>query len=33
MVLDSDEGHDGFLLEHEMLTDPVSRFLDEVHDG
>ena len=33
VVLDSDEGHDGFLIEHELLEGPVSRFLDEVHGG
>ncbi len=31
VMLDSDEGHDGFLLEHELMHDPVSRFLEEVH--
>ena len=31
--VDSDEGHDGFLLEHERLSGPVSRFLDEVHEA
>ena len=30
VVLDSDEGHDGFLLEHELLGDPVAGFLDEI---
>jgi len=30
VMLDSDEGHDGFLLEHEMMHDPISSFLDEV---
>ena len=30
VMLDSDEGHDGFLIEHEMLHEPVSRFLDEM---
>ena len=30
VMLDSDEGHDGFLLEHELLHDPVSSFLEEV---
>lgn len=33
VVLESDEGHDGFLLEHELLRDPVSRFLQEVSDA
>ena len=33
MFIDSDEGHDGFLLEHELLHGPVSSFLEEVHDG
>ncbi len=28
----SDEGHDGFLLEHELLHKPVAAFLDEVAD-
>ena len=31
VMLDSDEGHDGFLLEHDLLHDPVSSFLEEVH--
>ena len=30
VMIDSDEGHDGFLLEHELLRDPVSSFLEEV---
>ena len=30
-MLDSGEGHDGFLIEHELLHDPVSSFLEEVH--
>ena len=30
VMLDSDEGHDGFLLEHDLLRDPVVSFLDEV---
>ena len=30
VMLDSDEGHDGFLIEHEMLSDPVCSFLEEV---
>ncbi len=30
VTLDSDEGHDGFLLEHEMLQEPISGFLNEV---
>ena len=30
VILHSDEGHDGFLLEHELLRDPVVDFLDEV---
>ena len=29
-MLESDEGHDGFLLEHDLLRDPVADFLDEV---
>lgn len=33
VFIDSDEGHDGFLLEHELLHGPVSSFLEEVHDG
>ena len=33
VVLDSDEGHDGFLLEHELLHDPVAGFLEEVSGG
>ena len=33
VMLDSDEGHDGFLIEHELLHDPVSSFLEEVHSG
>ena len=33
VMLDSDEGHDGFLLEHELLRDPISSFLEEVHGG
>ena len=33
VVLESDEGHDGFLLEHELLHQPVSSFLDEVADA
>ena len=32
-MLDSDEGHDGFLLEHELLSDPVACFLEEVSDA
>ena len=32
-MLDSGEGHDGFLLEHDLLFDPVSSFLEEVHGG
>ena len=30
VMLESDEGHDGFLLEHDLLSDPVARFLEEV---
>ena len=30
VLLHSDEGHDGFLLEHELLGDPVAGFLEEV---
>ena len=30
VMLDSDKGHDGFLLEHDSLREPVSAFLDEV---
>ena len=30
VMLESDEGHDGFLLEHELLRDPVANFLEEV---
>ena len=33
VMLDSGEGHDGFLIEHELLHDPVSSFLEEVHDA
>ena len=33
VFVDSDEGHDGFLLEHELLHGPVSSFLEEIHDG
>ena len=33
VTIESDEGHDGFLIEHEMLQGPVSGFLDEVSDG
>ena len=33
VVLESDEGHDGFLLEHDLLHKPVSSFLDEVSDA
>ncbi len=32
-MLDSDEGHDGFLLEHDLLSDPVACFLEEVSDA
>ncbi len=30
VMLDSDKGHDGFLLEHDLLQEPVSDFLDEM---
>jgi homoserine O-acetyltransferase len=30
VMLESEEGHDGFLLEHELLRDPVVGFLEEV---
>ena len=30
VMLESDEGHDGFLLEHDLLRDPVAGFLEEV---
>ncbi len=33
VMLESDEGHDGFLIEHELLEEPVSDFLAEVHGG
>ena len=33
VMLDSDQGHDGFLLEHDLLYKPVSSFLDSVHDS
>ena len=33
VMLDSDEGHDGFLIEHEMLTDPIASFLTEVSNA
>ena len=33
VMLESDEGHDGFLLEHELLHEPVVSFLDEVSGG
>jgi len=29
-MLESDEGHDGFLLEHDLLHGPVVDFLEEV---
>ena len=32
LMIDSDNGHDGFLIEHEQLSEPVSDFLDEMHD-
>ncbi len=31
VMLQSDEGHDGFLLEHELLHEPISSFLDEMY--
>ncbi len=33
VTLHSEEGHDGFLLEHELLHKPVSAFLEEASDG
>ncbi len=33
VTIDSEEGHDGFLLEHDLLHDPVAGFLKEVHGG
>ena len=33
VMLDSEQGHDGFLLEHDLLHKPVSSFLDEVHES
>ena len=33
VMIDSDEGHDGFLLEHGLLREPVSSFLKEMSDA
>ena len=33
VMIDSDEGHDGFLLEHDLLSEPVSSFLKEMSHG
>ena len=33
VTMESDEGHDAFLIEHEMLREPVSSFLEEMSNG
>lgn len=32
LMIDSDEGHDAFLLETEQMYKPISAFLDEIHE-